>query len=75
MTYGATAAPVPNPRANASLAVGCATCNGWGSVITPHGHHELCLTCQPNAVDGPAAPAPSPATADSPNEVLAPKGP
>lgn len=48
MTYGATPAPRPNPRADAALAVGCEMCNGWGSVIT-QGRHELCVTCQPDA--------------------------
>jgi hypothetical protein len=47
MTHGPAAPPDPNPHANATLADGCQTCNGWGSVITPQGHHELCLTCQP----------------------------
>ncbi len=49
MTYGAKAAPDPNPRANAALAVGCEICNGWGTVITTFGRHELCTTCQPHA--------------------------
>ncbi|MEU7060264.1 hypothetical protein [Streptomyces sp. NPDC046197] len=43
------ASPAPNPRANAAWAIGCEECNGWGSVITSQGHHELCLTCQPLA--------------------------
>jgi hypothetical protein len=47
MTKGATAPPGPNPQADAALADGCEACNGWGSVITPQGHHELCLVCQP----------------------------
>lgn len=52
MAYRATvAAPASNPRADAALAAGCDTCNGWGSVITSQGRHELCLTCQPRAGD------------------------
>ncbi len=46
MSYGASAAPDPIPRANAALAVGCDQCNGWGTVITSQGRHRLCLTCQ-----------------------------
>ncbi|MFI1168039.1 hypothetical protein ACH4UM_31695 [Streptomyces sp. NPDC020801] len=45
----ATTAPAANPRANAALAAGCDDCNGWGSVISYYGGHELCLTCQPHA--------------------------
>jgi hypothetical protein len=45
------AAPASNPRADAALAAGCGTCNGWGSVITSQGRHELCLTCQARAGD------------------------
>ncbi|MER6467346.1 hypothetical protein [Streptomyces collinus] len=47
MTYGTMTAPEPNPRADAALAAGCEVCNGWGSVITSHGRHELCRACQP----------------------------
>ncbi|UXY32164.1 hypothetical protein [Streptomyces sp. HUAS TT20] len=46
MTYTTTAAPESNPRANVALAVGCELCNGWGSVITFQGRHELCQACQ-----------------------------
>ncbi|POX42805.1 hypothetical protein [Streptomyces sp. Ru72] len=49
MTHGANAAPDPNPRADAASAHGCEVCNGWGSVITHWGRHELCSTCQPHA--------------------------
>lgn len=42
-------APCPNPRADAVSALGCEVCNGWGSVITHWGRHELCFTCQPHA--------------------------
>ncbi|MEV6740334.1 hypothetical protein AB0N14_26670 [Streptomyces sp. NPDC051104] len=48
MIHGAKA-PEPNPRADAASALGCEVCNGWGSVITHWGHHELCSTCQPHA--------------------------
>lgn len=52
MVYRSTvAAAASNPRANAALATGCDTCNGWGSVITSHGRHELCLTCQTSTGD------------------------
>ncbi|WP_251096613.1 hypothetical protein [Streptomyces sp. Caat 7-52] len=46
MTYGTMAAPESNPRANAASAAGCEVCNGWGSVITFQGRHELCQACQ-----------------------------
>ncbi|MEV8561608.1 hypothetical protein ACIBJF_52880 [Streptomyces sp. NPDC050743] len=46
MTYGTMAAPESNPRANAALAADCEVCNGWGSVITFQGRHELCQACQ-----------------------------
>ncbi|MFE2099471.1 MULTISPECIES: hypothetical protein [unclassified Streptomyces] len=46
MTYGTTAAPESNPHANAALAADCEVCNGWGSVITSQGRHELCQACQ-----------------------------
>ncbi|MET8454259.1 hypothetical protein [Streptomyces sp. NPDC005209] len=46
MTYGTMAAPESNTRANAALAADCEVCNGWGSVITFQGRHELCQACQ-----------------------------
>ena len=49
MIHGANAAPDTNPRADAASALGCEVCNGWGSVITHGGRHELCSTCQPHA--------------------------
>lgn len=63
MTHGATAAPPPNPRADAALAFACEICNGWGSVIS-QGRHELCFICQPDAgeeaLDGGDAPEAEP---------------
>lgn len=50
---GATPAPDPTPRANAALAADCDHCNGWGSVITRQGRHELCPVCQPGADRAP----------------------
>ncbi|GAA3810128.1 hypothetical protein [Streptomyces chiangmaiensis] len=49
MIHGATPAPDPAPRADTALAVDCAMCNGWGSVVTSQGQHELCPSCQPEA--------------------------
>jgi hypothetical protein len=45
-------APCSNPRADATSALGCEVCNGWGSVITYWGRHELCFTCQPHVDRG-----------------------
>lgn len=46
MTHGTMAAPEANPRANAALAADCEVCNGWGTLITSQGRHELCQACQ-----------------------------
>ncbi|MET8784341.1 MULTISPECIES: hypothetical protein [unclassified Streptomyces] len=46
MIHGATPAPDPTPRADTALAADCAMCNGWGSVVTSQGLHELCPICQ-----------------------------
>jgi len=43
MAPGAIPAPDPIPRANAALAADCDNCNGWGSLITHHGRHDLPL--------------------------------
>lgn len=38
--------PAPVPRPDLSLAQDCLHCNGWGTVVSPDGHHELCPACQ-----------------------------
>jgi hypothetical protein len=53
MAHGADCAPSaqrPAPsagrRADLARAVGCEVCQGWGTVVTDEGRHELCRACQ-----------------------------
>ncbi|GAA2622183.1 hypothetical protein GCM10010307_06560 [Streptomyces vastus] len=52
MGHALAATPDPTPRANAALAADCQTCNGWGSVLTCGGRHELCPECQSRGDQG-----------------------
>ncbi|OUD01237.1 hypothetical protein CA983_21305 [Streptomyces swartbergensis] len=50
----------PTPRPDVALARGCERCNGWGTVVTPEGRHELCAACQqPTSAPPPAVTAPN----------------
>ncbi|MEU6476432.1 hypothetical protein ABZ858_05990 [Streptomyces sp. NPDC047017] len=55
MAYGAHHSPTPPPHPDVHRARDCEQCLGWGTVITPDGHHELCDTCQ-QAPDGDPLP-------------------
>ncbi|PAZ14716.1 hypothetical protein CLM62_17310 [Streptomyces sp. SA15] len=60
MAHGARPAPrTPAPRPDITLARDCEACLGWGTLVRPDGHDELCPTCQ-----YPTQPPPS-ATASS----------
>ncbi|MEU3616350.1 hypothetical protein ABZ725_29115 [Streptomyces sp. NPDC006872] len=53
----ADGARTPAPRPDLALAHDCDRCLGWGTVVTPDGHHQLCLTCQHPAQPPPSAKA------------------
>lgn len=42
----------PGPRADTARARDCSECNGWGTVVTEEGRHELCAACQAPAGPG-----------------------
>ncbi|MFF7899896.1 hypothetical protein ACFZCV_14035 [Streptomyces sp. NPDC007920] len=53
MAYGADHNATPPPHPDLGPARGCEACLGWGTVVTDDGHHELCVSCQQDADDGP----------------------